>query len=222
MSNWSQQVHFLASLHGRVVQLPPSGLASQCASLKHAQAQSRLSSIALPDTEDLRQRLAQVEAQVATLQSQLTDLALQLLREREQRTGYRLSADLAQFISTGDHTLVPLSGSASSVPDQPQMPPIACHPTEKRARLIPLIEYGAGGRYVLICPKQGELHITPHSPEWFAWLASLSSFRFVGKDGRFTARRGYSRGPNRSWYAKRGIHQKNGSQIYRTERTYHY
>jgi hypothetical protein len=157
---------------------------------------------------DLRQRLTQVEAQVATLQSQLTDMALQLLREREQR----LLADLAQFISTGDHALVPLSGSASSVPDLPQMPPTACHPTEKRARLIPLIEYGAGGCYVLICPKQGELHITPNSPEWFAWLASLSSFRFVGKCGRFTARRGYNRSPNRSWYAKRGIHQKNYSK----------
>jgi hypothetical protein len=65
---------------------------------------------------------------------------------------------------------------------------------------------------VLICPKQGELTITPDSPEWFAWLASLSSFRFVGRSGRFSARRGYNRRPNRSWYAQRRIHQNNYSK----------
>ena len=52
----------------------------------------------------------------------------------------------------------------------------------------------------------------PDSPEWFAWLASLTSFRFVGQSGRFSARRGYNRRPNRCWYAQRGIHQKNYSK----------
>ena len=88
------------------------------------------------------------------------------------------------------------------------MAPLVCHPTEQRNRLIPLIEYGASGHYVLICPQQGELHIKPDSPEWFVWLASLSSFRFVGQAGRFSARRGYNRSPNRSWYAQRTIHQQ--------------
>jgi hypothetical protein len=98
------------------------------------------------------------------------------------------------------------------MPCQPHLPPLACHPTEKRAPLIPLIEYGARGQYVLICPKEGELHITADSPEWFAWLASLSSFRFVGQSGRFSARRGYNRRPTRGWYAQRAIHQKNYSK----------
>jgi hypothetical protein len=88
------------------------------------------------------------------------------------------------------------------------MPAFACHPTEKRNRLIPLIEYGARGCYVLICPEEGELYITPDSPEWFTWLASLSSFRFVGQAGHFSARRGYNRRPNRCWYAQRTIHQR--------------
>ena len=118
----------------------------------------------------------------------------------------------ALLTSTGEHALAPLAGSALSVPYQPAMPPLVCHPTEKRNRLIPLIEYGARGRYVLICPEEGELHITPDSPEWFAWLASLSSFRFVGQSGRFSARRGYNRRPNRGWYAQRSIHQKNYSK----------
>src|SRR5713101_4140075 len=79
-------------------------------------------------------------------------------------------------------------------------------------RLIPLIEYGAKGHYVLISPEEGELSIVPDSPEWFAWLASLSSFRFVGQAGSFSARRGYNQRPNRCWYAQRGIHQKNYSK----------
>jgi len=46
-----------------------------------------------------------------------------------------------------------------------------------RARLIPLIEYGAAGTYVVICPQEGELALPPDSPEWFGWFATLSSFR---------------------------------------------
>jgi hypothetical protein len=34
----------------------------------------------------------------------------------------------------------------------------------------------------------------------------------VGRSGRFSARRGFNRRPNRSWYAQRGIHQKNYSK----------
>lgn len=81
-----------------------------------------------------------------------------------------------------------------------------------RGPFIPLIEYGARDRYVLISPDEGELPITPDSPEWFAWLASLSSFRFMGRQGRFSARRGYNHRPNRGWYAQRSIHQKNYSK----------
>jgi hypothetical protein len=141
-----------------------------------------------------------------------TCLTLQLLREREQRTEQRLQALEAQLRVVRDDALAPLAGSAPRVPEQQEMPSLVCHPTEKRTPLIPLIEYGARGQYVLISPEEGELLITPDSPEWFAWLASLSSFRFVGKSGRFSARRGYNRGPNRSWYAQRGIHQKNYSK----------
>jgi hypothetical protein len=108
--------------------------------------------------------------------------------------------------------LVPRSGTMSSVSCQSGTLELVCHPTEKRNHLIPLIEYGARGQYVLLSPEEGELPITADSPEWFAWLASLSSFRFVGQQGRFSARRGYNRGPNRCWYAQRGIHQKNYSK----------
>ncbi len=196
----SEQLQLLAALHGRVLQ--PSGNALIGGGLGP------------PETTDadLRTRLAQLEAQVATLQTQLTDLAFQLLREREQRAEQRLPALEAQLSLVRDEALVPLAGSVPGVPDQPEIPSFVCHPTEKRTPLIPLIEYGARGRYVLISPEGEELSITPDAPEWFSWLASLSSFRFVGQTGRFSARRGYNRHPNRSWYAQRGIHQKNYSK----------
>ncbi len=200
----SEQVYLLAGLHGRVLQA--SELAPASASPKPDEAQSRVPPTSFPDA-DLRARLVQMETQVATLQAQLTDLTLQLLQEREQRTEHRLLALEAQFTSTGEHAPQMLS-----IPYQSAKPPLVCHPSEKRTRLIPLIEYGARGSYVLICPKDGELHITPDSPEWFAWLASLSSFRFVGLSGRFSARRGYNHRPNRGWYAQRTIHQQSHSK----------
>ena len=196
----SEQLQLLAALHGRVLQ--PSGNPLVGGGVGPGEATDA----------DLRTRLAQLEAQVTALQTQLTDLTFQLLREREQRTEQRLQVLEAQLCVVGDEALAPLAGSAPRVPEQPEMPPFVCHPTEKRTPLIPLIEYGARGRYVLISPEEGELLITPDSPEWFAWLASLSSFRFVGQSGRFSARRGYKRGPNRCWYAQRGIHQKNYSK----------
>ena len=207
----SEQVHVLASLHGRVLQLPPDGLAPASVSPKPDEAERRVPSTTLPDA-DLRARLMQMEAQVATLQAQLTTVALQLLQERELRMEHRLLAVERPLPANGGQALASLAGSTLSVPCQPDMPPLVCHPTEQRNRLVPLIEFGARGRYVLICPKQGEVLITPDSPEWFAWLASLSSFRFVGQSGHFSARRGYNHRPNRGWYAQRRIHQKNYSK----------
>jgi hypothetical protein len=73
-----------------------------------------------------------------------------------------------------------------------------------------LIEYGAQGSYVIISSQEGELHLVPESADWFEWLASISSFRFVGKQGRFTAYRDTKQGhPTRSWRAYRTIHQHN-------------
>src|SRR2546421_3898466 len=47
----------------------------------------------------------------------------------------------------------------------------------------------------------------PRFPEGFAWLVSVSSFRFVGRRGRFTACRVYDKGPTRAFQAHRVIHQ---------------
>jgi hypothetical protein len=202
----SEQVHLLANLHGRRLQLPAAS-----ASREPDKAQSLQPPSTLADLQ-LGERLAQLEAQVTTLQAQLTEVALQLLQERQLRTEQRLLALETQFTSTGQQVLAGRSDSVSSLLGPQEPLAMACHPTEQQAPLIPLIEYGARGNYVLICPKQGELHITAESAAWFEWLASLSSFRFVGQSGRFSARRGYNRRPHRGWYAQRTIHQKNYSK----------
>ena len=192
-----EQVDVLARLHGRVLQA--CQLAPACTSPTPSEVQSCVPPAVVPDA-DLRARFMQMEAQVATLQAQLTALALQLLQEREQRMEQRLLRLEAQLSSTNEPLLPP---SARSVPLEQAMPALACHPTEKRSHLIPLIEYGARGQYVLICPKEGELHLTPDSPEWFAWLATLNSFRFLGQQGRLST----YRNPGRAcWMAYRRIH----------------
>jgi hypothetical protein len=202
----SEQVNLLASLHGRALQ--PLGIAPLQSSPKPDEGISRFPAVVSLSNLDLRERLTQMEVQVSTLQAQVTDLTLQLLHERASRTEQRLLALETRLCWGGELALAPETSPVPSLPDQPEGL-FARHPTEKRVRLIPLIECTAKGGYVLICPKEGELHITPDSAEWFTWLASLSSFRFVGKCGRFSARRGYDRRPNRGWYAQRTIHQKN-------------
>ena len=184
----SEQLHLLAALHGRV--LHPSG---------NPLVSDGLGSGEITDV-DLRARLVQLEAHVTTLQAQLTDLSLQLLREREQRTEQRLLALEAQVSRTSE-PLAPLS--ARSVSFEQAKPSVAHHAPRQRTRLIPLIEYAAGGQYVLICPKEGEQHVLPDSPEWFAWLETFNSFRFIGQQGRLST----YRNPGRScWMAYRRIH----------------
>ena len=76
-----------------------------------------------------------------------------------------------------------------------------------RSRAIALIEYDAHGDYGTISPQEGELFLTPDSPSWFDWLASLTSFRFVGPLGRFSACRTSQDGQHtRSWIARRFFH----------------
>jgi hypothetical protein len=145
----SEQLHLLAALHGRV--LHPSG---------NPLGSSGLGSGEITDV-DLRARLVQLEAHVTTLQAQLTDLSLQLLREREQRTEQRLLALEAQVSRTSEPLPPP---SARSVSFEQAKPSVAHHASRQRTRLIPLIEYGAGGQYVLICPKEGEQHVLPDTP----------------------------------------------------------
>ena len=137
----------------------------------------------------LKQLLSCLETKVVTLQEQLTQLALVLLQERERSVEHRLTAL--------ESLLQPLVGRQLSVPPAPeaeQEPPWTLrgprplHPAEQlaRSRRPALIEYSAPGIYVIISSHEGEVHLQPDSRAWFDWLATLSSFRFIGPVGRGT------------------------------------
>jgi hypothetical protein len=176
-----EQVHMLARQHSRALQSPVS---STDVNPKPEEATSQILPPTPTDTE-LRERLIHMEAQMARLQAQLTDLALQLLQERQSRTEPHLLGRETQLTLTAEQALASRACSALCEPCPPTLPAMVCHPTEQRNRLIPLIEYGARGQYVLICPEAGEVHIMPDSAEWFAWLASLSSCAFCGEARSF-------------------------------------
>src|SRR5439155_12138795 len=72
------------------------------------------------------------------------------------------------------------------------------------AQVIPRVEYVQEGHYVVLCPKGGLLPLAPDTPEWFTWLATQSSFRFVGKEGHFSAHHEW-RVPRGAWRAHRTI-----------------
>jgi hypothetical protein len=215
------QVQQVATLHGRPLPLPVSAPPVLDQALGQAQpsqesaAQLAQATTLLPpcisEETDLRKKLSCLEAKMSTMQEQLAQLALEMLQERSQRYERRLSSVETLLSQTLDRPASPPVPQASVVAAQPRASSLLgrpLHPAElqARSRLIPLIEDGANGQYVVICPELGELALTPDSPQWFEWLATLSSFRFVGKPRRFTAyRRGRS---SRSWRAHRVIHRR--------------
>lgn len=78
-------------------------------------------------------------------------------------------------------------------------------PSAKPAHVLPLVEAGRDGQYVVLCPKHGLLSIQLDTPEWFAWLETQSAFRFVGTQGRLTVHREINRLPNAAWRAHRQL-----------------
>ena len=218
-----EQVARLATLHARPLPSPLSALPARAfvaPGKPESEAQLLEASILLPPSSspeaDLRKQLSCLEKSVTSMQEQLAQLALELLQERSLRYERRLSALEAHLQQQLDAPASVHELEALGEIHQPEGPSTTgrrLHPAELRARsrVIPLIEYGAGGSYVVICPQEGELHLTPDSPAWFDWLATLSSFRFIGKLGRFTA---YRKGRlSRRWSAYRTMHQ-HGYQHY--------
>ncbi len=202
-----EQVQQLATLHDRCItpQVNPihDALNAPVQLLEPEATASR------EQEADFVTKLSSLEMTVAALQQQVTQLALALLHERDQRYEQRLS--------TLEALVKPLTGSSAAQqrvllptmqdpPDIPSSTTPSPHPGERRhSRVIPLVQYSAQGTYVVVSPEIGELSFEPDSPSWFHWLASLSSFRFVGQSGRFTAAREIRRGkPTRQWAAVRG------------------
>jgi len=157
----------------------------------------------------MRSKLTHLETQVALLQQQMTGLALDLLQERTQRYEQRLHALEARIHPPTQHDNATSALSPAheqrSQPDTPPTPPRA-HPMKGRPRpILPLIEYTADGTYIVICPELGELALIPDSPAWFAWLETISSVRFLGQQGRWSAYRDKRRATH-GWFAYRRFH----------------
>ena len=202
----SEHLEQLAALHHR-----PVDVLATLAGLHAAEASSPLlSENIVPQVEpDLLAKLAHLETQVALLQQHVAGLALELLQERTQRYEQRLHTLEARLQPLSQHDRsVSARPTAREQPSQPDTPldTRRVHLAKGRPRaILPLIEYTADGTYLVICPHQGELALTPDSPEWFAWLETISSLRFLGQQGRWSAYRDKRRAAH-GWFAYRRIH----------------
>lgn len=199
----------LARQHGR--RLPELSAASGMPAVAAAPTSPQLDNAAgLAVLAELREQVGQLHTQVATLQQQLTGLALHVLHERTAGYEQRLQS-LEALLAAPQEALLPSQPLAVAAPLVAPSPAPAPRllPVEVRARsrVTALIEYGAGGEYVAVCPRQGVLALVPDSPAWFDWLASLTSFRFLGPAGRFSACRASEKGQyTRRWAARRLFH----------------
>lgn len=212
----------VASLHNRPLQasrlldatsppLVPSQMSVPSVPENHMESASTACSFltSYESEADLIQKLSGLETKIATLQEQIAQLTLALLQERQRSVEQRLTT-LESLMQAFIEKQMP----NLSVPE-PQHDPAGVtrsthllHPAEQlaRSRRPPLIEYGASGIYVIISSQEGEVHLEPNSRAWFDWLATLSSFRFIGPVGRFTAHRGYKQGQQTLyWSASRCV-----------------
>jgi hypothetical protein len=213
-----QQVLHLAALHGRALkphEAPTTSLLETSllgAPLVPTGTDSALGETpAIQPETDLLTKLSHLETQVVTMQQHLAGLALELLQERTLRYEQRLQTLETLIGPTQQPSAQPQVRHTMGEQNQPEdgrPKQRRLHPAKQQApsRVIPLIEYAADGTYVVICPELGELPLIPDSPQWFDWLATLSSLRFVGQQGRLSAYR--KKGRTFCWFAYRRIHSR--------------
>lgn len=216
-------LHLLAKLHDRFLPDPlpgedgPSGSVpiAPPSSTQADSSQQRAPSVPVasrPDEEDLRHQFQILQTQVTTLQQQVTELALALLRDRfsagstlltptpaplpaPSPCAFPLPKTVAVVASSSRHCARATKPTATSTPDR------------THSRALPLLEYGADGQLVIISPTQGVLPLVPDSPAGFEWLASLTSFTFRGHSGQFSATRKFRDGQRiQSWNVHRSLH----------------
>jgi uncharacterized coiled-coil protein SlyX len=155
----SEQLQHVAARHRRT--LPTSSEQPSPGEPSDGRDASMWSSVvpeeSFPITQ-LTQQLGSLQAQVALLQHQLALLTEQLQKEQQWRTSVMKTFE---------------DKPAESSLDKPATP--ASIDRRKHPRVLPLVEYGAQGNYVVISPEEGLLSFVPDSPAWFAWLLTLPS-----------------------------------------------
>lgn len=207
------QLQHLAQLHGRCLPLPLPGTISEPTSCSWVPPSSSQAASApgpealMPSADaDLRHQFTRLQAQVAALSAHVTELALALLREREahwQEPTMQIKTPLPSSIAQLAPPPLVDADPLSPRPCVPVPPVVATERSAAPSRALPLIEYWSEGTYGVISPTQGVLALLPDSPQWFDWLATLASFRFLGQQGRLSASRTKGRA---SWMAYRRIH----------------
>jgi hypothetical protein len=206
-----EQVQHLAALHGRALKPHEAPMTSLLGAplVPTGTDAALVQTPAIQPETDLLTKLSHLESQVVVMQQHLAQLALELLQERTLHYEQRLQMLETLIGPTQQPLAQPQVGQRMGEQNQPEegrLKQRRLHPAKQPApsRVIPLIEYAADGTYVVICPELGELPLIPDSPAWFDWLATLSSLRFVGQQGRLSAYR--KKGRTFCWFAYRRIH----------------
>ena len=183
-----EHLELLARLHHRsLAPLPPEPPPP----VPTAQPPLPTTLLALPET------LCSMQAQIAALQHQVADLTSLLQQHLAQPASPQAPLKPPKAARRPPTPTSPAPRSLST-PSAPAKTP------SRPAHVIPRVEYGKEGRYVVICPKRGLLPFEPDTQEWFAWVAEQDSFRFVGRSGHFTAHHEW-RVPKGAWRAHRQI-----------------
>lgn len=207
----AQQVEQLAFAHGRSLPSQTGGLPTSPDVPSEIPASEEVSTSA----PTVSQKLSLLETRIAQLSEQVAHLTLTLLKAQERTVERRLSdlETVVQGLAGTPHLSLssPLGLEQQTEARLEVLHPPTRQPIEAeqraRSRLPALIEYSTQGHYVVISSQEGKMSLSPASPEWFEWLATISSFRFVGQSGRFTAYRESNHGkPTRGWAAHRVIH----------------
>ncbi len=162
------QLHHLAELHDRFLPDPLPGEASERGSspafaslppqTASPQESPAVSSVAAPPPEaDLRHQFTLLQAQVASLQEHVTQLALALVHEQQWHWQLRvaspaqsLPSPLATSTPAPKAHIAPTPGRSPA----PAKPAASAKPDRPRSRALALIEEGADGQYVVIAPTK--------------------------------------------------------------------
>lgn len=159
--------------------------------------------LALGEPEPAK-KLTDGPAQLRALTEHLEALQAQvtLLREDLTRLTHPVVSEPVPPPSPGTRP----AKAPSRKPSQPSCMPAGSDDRRKQPHVLSRVEYVTQDTYAMISSEVGKLSFEPDSPDWFAWLWTLASFRFVGLHGYYTAYRGYGCSPGTSWWAFRQIH----------------
>ncbi|BCL77958.1 hypothetical protein ccbrp13_36180 [Ktedonobacteria bacterium brp13] len=200
----SEHVVQLASIHTRPLRVPPGSASTGSWPGSHPASSST------SDEAILLSRLTHLETEVTRLQQSPSAVELQRLQAQLHGLQRRLSVlEMRMSEAMLGSTPAALCTPKDEQAEPPLLAGIRASLSAKSATRStphpPLIACKTSGEYGILEGQQGELHFQPESLEWFAWLATQTSFRFVGRQGSFSVYR-KSR-TSCGWTAYRTIHQ---------------